>query len=147
MVVPVLITNCQTSEYLNTGPVIPQMMMITNAIMNAVALPVVLSCPVGKTFKQINVLWHKLGINRFVTKKRPCFITTAFLFMVNNSLQFFVYIDAVKIIKGNGKAFNKVFFPFAQPNPRIIIFFVRCIFFARAADLCLQKTFVCMVII
>ena len=40
MVVPVLITSCQVSEYLNMGPVIPQMITTPSAIPNALELPV-----------------------------------------------------------------------------------------------------------
>ena len=40
MVVPVLMMSCQVSEYLKTGPVIPQIMITAMAIINAVELPV-----------------------------------------------------------------------------------------------------------
>jgi hypothetical protein len=40
MVVPVLITSCQVSEYLNTGPVTAQITTIRRAMINAAELPV-----------------------------------------------------------------------------------------------------------
>lgn len=40
MVVPVLITSCQVSEYLNTGPVTAQIIIVTVAMINAAELPV-----------------------------------------------------------------------------------------------------------
>src|ERR1700712_5458252 len=40
MVVPVLITNCQVSEYLKTGPVTAQMITVAAAIIKAAELPV-----------------------------------------------------------------------------------------------------------
>lgn len=40
IVVLVLMTNCQVSEYLNTGPVTTQMKIIKKAIPNALELPV-----------------------------------------------------------------------------------------------------------
>jgi hypothetical protein len=42
IVVPVLITNCQFSEYLNTGPNIAQIITEANAIIIAGMLPVAL---------------------------------------------------------------------------------------------------------
>ena len=39
MVVPVLMTNCQVSEYSKTGPVINQIRIVIMAITNAVELP------------------------------------------------------------------------------------------------------------
>jgi len=40
MVVPVLITSCQVSEYLNTGPLMPHIIITAKAIPNAGELPV-----------------------------------------------------------------------------------------------------------
>src|ERR1700749_5009249 len=42
MVVPVLIINCQVSEYLNTGPVTPHIIITAIAVINAAELPVAL---------------------------------------------------------------------------------------------------------
>ena len=39
---PVLMTNCQVSEKWKTGPVTPQTITITMAVINAYALPVAL---------------------------------------------------------------------------------------------------------
>ena len=40
MVVPVLIISCQVSEYLNIGPVIPQIIIVEIAMIKAPELPV-----------------------------------------------------------------------------------------------------------
>lgn len=55
IVVPVLITNCQVSEKLKTGPVIPQITTMAMAVINEYALPVAFVTIVEKRLKK----WEK----------------------------------------------------------------------------------------
>ena len=56
MVVPVLITSCQVSEYLNTGPVTAQTNTTVNAVIKAAELPVACVAQLEKRSKKFSFL-------------------------------------------------------------------------------------------
>ena len=80
MVVPVFMISCQVSEYLNTGPVIPHMMITAIAVKNAAELPVAAVAAFENRSKKFfflpAIVLIKYG---FITnKKRQCFHIGAF---------------------------------------------------------------------
>src|ERR1700712_2519661 len=61
MVVPVFIISCHVSEYLNMGPVIPQIIMVDIAMINAAELPVAMVAQLEKRsnrfFLLVTLVW------------------------------------------------------------------------------------------
>ena len=77
MVVPVFMMSCQVSEYLKTGPVIPQIMITEMAIINAVELPVAIVAQLAnRSNKFFFLLISIMLLGRFIKsttkKKRQC---------------------------------------------------------------------------
>jgi len=78
MVVPVFMINCQVSEYLKIGPVIPHITITEMAIINAVELPVAIVAQLAnRSNKFFFLLISIMLLGRYQKhnqKKAPMFI-------------------------------------------------------------------------
>src|SRR3954466_8443916 len=90
MVVPVLMINCQVSEYLKIGPVTSQTNIVHTAIIKAAELPVALVAQLekrsNKFFLSLAISFKLLCVNE---KKAPMFYQRRFV-LNNGKLLYFI---------------------------------------------------------